>query len=288
MRVRQASIAVSSSSGARSTRALTGFGELMITSCAPTAGRDMNSSGIPRPDCIGSSTASGSPLASAGYRFGTTRTFQPGVSGPAPLDLSAQTSGGVRSSLPSANGSFSGSIGGRLSTFDANAPGRAARSPAMIARRPLSGSMRSSGKVLLHRHVRDAFVHELLALHLEAAPLIERARRRLRVQPHPFRTGGAAVPLGGVENRGADSTPTCITFDRHPSELRQTVVEDEPAGPDDPAVRERDQMRRLRVQSVAVRSERDPLLVHEDAPPQFERLVDLRRAGCQPNLDHSE
>src|SRR3954447_3456475 len=288
MRVRHAPIAVSSSSGARSTGALTGFGELMITSCAPTAGRDTNSSGIPRPDRIGSSTASGWPLASAGYRFGTTRTFQPGVSGPAPLDLSAQTSGGVRSSLPSANGSFCGSIGGRSSTFEANAPGRAARSPAMIARRPLSGSMRSSGKALLHRHVRDAFVHELLALHLEAAPLIERARRRLRVQADPLCTGRTAVPLGGVQNRGTDSTPACIAFDRHPAQLRQAVVEDQPAGPEDPAVLDRDQMRRLRIQPVAVRSERDPLLVHEDAPPQFERLGDLRRAGCEPNLDHGE
>src|SRR4051794_27544664 len=183
MRVRHASIAVSTSSGARSTSALTGFGELMITSCAPTAERETNRSGMPRPDRIGSSDAaesaaarsvSGSPGPSAGYRFGTTLTFQPGVSGPPPPGRMAQTSGGVRSSLPSANGSFPGSMGGRSAIFEPNAPGRAARSPAMMARSPLSGSMRSSGKRLLHRHVRDALFDELLTLNLEAAALVER------------------------------------------------------------------------------------------------------------------
>src|SRR3954447_14949120 len=288
MRVRHASMAVSSSSGARSTSALTGFGELMITSCAPTAGRETNSSGMPRPDRIGSSAGSGWPLASAGYRFGTTRTFQPGVSGPPPSERSAQTSGGVRCSLPSANGSFSGSIGGRSSTFDANAPGRAARSPAMIARRPVSGSMRSSGKALLHGHVRDAFVHELLAPHLEAASLVERACRRLRVQPDPLRAGRTALALGGSDDRRTDSAPACLAIDRHAAQLRQAVVEHQPAGPEDPPALDGHQMRRLRVQSVAVRSERHALLVDEDPAPQFERLVDLRRAGCEPDLDHNE
>ena len=46
---------------------------------------------------------------SAGYRFGTTRTVQPGVSGSPPP--ARWTSGGVRSSWPSRNGSCSGSIG---------------------------------------------------------------------------------------------------------------------------------------------------------------------------------
>ena len=63
----------------------------MITSWAPLAGSDSNSSGWPRPDFpsqLGSAAsdppASPAPV-SAGYRLGTTRTVQPvELAGPPP------------------------------------------------------------------------------------------------------------------------------------------------------------------------------------------------------------
>src|SRR4051794_17296994 len=236
MRVRHASIAVSTSSGARSISALTGLGELMITSCPPTAGRETNRFGMPRPLRSGSSAAaesaaraSGSVSASgrpsAGYRFGTTRTVHPGVSGAPPSGRSAHTSGGVRSSLPSANGSFSGSIGGRSSILELNAPGRAARSPAMIARRPVSGSMRSSGKALLHRHVGDALLDELLTANLIAAALVHGPGARLGVQADPRHSGRARLPLGQLEDRGAYAATAKVALDGHPAESRDGLVE---------------------------------------------------------------
>ena len=84
----------------------------------------------------------------AGYRLGTTRTVQPGVSGGPPFGLTANNSGGVRSSWPSAKGSSSGSMGsGARSWGDSPGapPGRRERSPATIVLAPLSGSVRISG-----------------------------------------------------------------------------------------------------------------------------------------------
>src|SRR4051794_40517801 len=185
---------------------------------------------MPRPDRIGSSAASGSPAPSAGYRFGTTRTSQPGESAAPPPGRSAHTSGGVRSSLPSANGSFSGSIGGRSSIFELNAPGRAARSPAMMARSPVSGSIRSSGKALLPRPVRNALFHELVPLNLEAAALVQRPRRGLRMQADALRARTARLVLRRPEHQRADAAPAQVGLHRHPPEARDPTVEHQSAG----------------------------------------------------------
>ena len=56
----------------------------MITSCAPRAGPAQNRSGF----ALGSGPGSES-LLSAGYRFGTTRTSQPGESGSPPFGRTA-------------------------------------------------------------------------------------------------------------------------------------------------------------------------------------------------------
>src|SRR3954447_10313678 len=232
---------------------------------------------IPRPDRIGSSTASGWPLASAGYRFGTTRTFQPGVSGPAPLDLSAQTSGGVRSSLPSANGSFCGSIGGRSSIFELNAPGRAARSPAMIARSPVSGSMRSSGKRLLHRQVGDALFEELLTLNLKAAALVERSRRDLRVEAYPLGARSSGLKFRSLQERRADAASAHVVLDCHSAEAGKIAVEDESACADHAPADDSNHVERHRIQPVAIGLQGHALLADEDAATQFERLVHLGR-----------
>src|SRR4029453_11903125 len=101
------------------------------------------------------------------------------------------TSGGVWSSCPAANGSLSGSIGGR-GAMSRKAPGREPRSPATITRRPLSGSIRSSGKALLHRHVLDPLLDEGGTVLAVAGRLVQRERVRLGVERD--RLGAAAHP----------------------------------------------------------------------------------------------
>ncbi len=171
IRSRHACIAVATCSTGSSASESTGCGPLMITSCAPVAGSEVNSSvrAAPRAPSRGSEFAAPAELltppgaasgasssraapssagASAGYRLGTTRTVQPGELGTPPPGLTAYSSGGVRSSWPSANGSRSGSIGSgaRSASVSVGAPpGRRERSPATIVRCPLSGSMRISG-----------------------------------------------------------------------------------------------------------------------------------------------
>src|SRR4051812_23583763 len=143
MRSRHTSIARSTCSTGSSASEVTGSGAFTITSCAPVAGRVAKRSTSPRPACRGSSVRP-SPAPRAGYRFGTTRTVQPGVFAAPPDGRHAKTSGGVRSSLPSRKGSLVGSIGGRDSARS-SPPGRPARSPATTVRSPVSGSSRSSG-----------------------------------------------------------------------------------------------------------------------------------------------
>jgi hypothetical protein len=83
MRSRHASTACATCSADRSDRLVTESGALTITSCAPDAGCAVNRSGFA---CGSGVAASGS---SAGYLFGTTRTVQPGVSGPPPFGRTA-------------------------------------------------------------------------------------------------------------------------------------------------------------------------------------------------------
>src|SRR5438445_9185791 len=107
MRSRHTSIAAETSSTVNALSEMTDRGELTITSCAPTAGVDQNRSrlalapgfGAGSPAAVVSAERSGIEALSAGYRFGTTRTLQPGVFGPPPFGRTAYTSGGVRSSL---------------------------------------------------------------------------------------------------------------------------------------------------------------------------------------------
>src|SRR5829696_6063744 len=220
MRVRQASIAVSSCSGASSASDATGSGVLTITSCAPSAGRAAKSSGSPRPRASGSAPAASAPApapasppravarsegSSAGYRFGTARTRQPGPSGAPPSARSAHTSGGVRSSCPPRNGSDSGSSGGAGSTENMP-PGRSARSPATIVRNPDSGSMRSSGipagsaRVALDvgGELALAGVHALLHGREPPAAVVERRRGEGDRALEEARDLALAVPVARV------------------------------------------------------------------------------------------
>src|SRR6516165_6699425 len=159
MRSRHTSIAVTTCSSGSSASAATGWGPLTMTSCAPVAGRALNSSELPlaRDVAVSSGRRASPPsespsgrrsaAASAGNRFGTTRTLQPGPLGSLFGERSAYSSGGVSRSLPSAKGSSAGAIGaGRRAAMDmcGSPPGRRERSPAMIVLCPLSGSILSS------------------------------------------------------------------------------------------------------------------------------------------------
>src|SRR4051812_11295271 len=138
IRRRHMSIAVATWSASRSASDVTGCGALTTTSWAPRAGSAVKSSGRASGAGVGPSGVR------AGKRFGTTRTVQPGVSGGPPPGRTASSSGGVRSSWPSRKGSVAGSIGSG-GVARGPPPGRVARSPATIARSPVSGSTRTSG-----------------------------------------------------------------------------------------------------------------------------------------------
>src|SRR5271165_5025608 len=109
----------------------------------------------------GAATASlGSPRSRAGYRLGTTRTVQPGESGAPPPGRTANSSGGVRPSLPAANGSPAGSICSGGAHVGAP-PGRRERPPATIVLCPLSGSILSSGTFSAGEGVASHVLFEL-------------------------------------------------------------------------------------------------------------------------------
>ena len=150
----------------------------------------------------------------AGYRFGTTLTRQ------SPFSRSAYTSGGVRSSCPAANGSLSGSIGSRGAT-SRKAPGREPRSPATITRRPVSGSMRSSGKALLHGHVLDALLHEGRSVRARTRRARRAAARRsaraARSTPSP---PSAAIRSASREDLGGDAVAAAVALHGEPAEPR--------------------------------------------------------------------
>src|SRR5712692_9791034 len=111
----------------------------MTTSCAPTPFILSNS---PSP-----SRSSSPSMPSAGNRFGTTRSFHPGVFAPPPFLPYTNTSGGVFDSFPTQKGQFFGSLATTVSRRKSF--GRFPRSVEMITHRPVIGSLRNSGKANL-------------------------------------------------------------------------------------------------------------------------------------------
>src|SRR5947209_12756388 len=222
MRSRQTSTAVATFSAGNSDNDVTGSGALMMTSCAPLAEPAQNSSGLASRGGVDESWLS------AGYRFGTTRTSHPGVSGAPPPGRTAYSSGGVRSSWPSAKGSASRSSAGAGSA-ESWPPGRPARSPAMIARCPVSGSIRTSGKRLLHRDVLDPRLAKHRATRPVAGVLIERASVGLRMEHEPAGAGGPRLGVGDLEHRRRDPAPPGVGPHGQPAELDRSAHEQQPA-----------------------------------------------------------
>src|SRR6185503_12546378 len=191
------------------------------------------------------------------YRFGTTRTRQ------LPFSRSAYTSGGVRSSWPAANGSLSGSIGGR-GAMSRNAPGRDPRSPATITRRPVSGSIRSSGKPLLHRHVLDALLDEGGSVLAVPGGLVQRQRVCLGVKGDRTGAGADRHAVGLAQDGRRDPVAPPLARDGEPAEPGHVPAEQQTAGADHGAVVHGDDVGGLGVAPVLVGLERDALLLAED------------------------
>src|SRR6266849_9624020 len=126
-----------------------------VASVAPCSGDSMTTSCAPMPFILSNSPSpsrSSSPsIPSAGNRFGTTRSFHPGVFAPPPFLPYASTSGGVFDSFPAQNGQFFGSLATTLSRRKSF--GRFPRSVEMITHRPVIGSLRNSGNAILLENV---------------------------------------------------------------------------------------------------------------------------------------
>src|ERR687891_462921 len=281
MRSRHTLIALSTWPASSSASEWTGSGAFTITSWAPSAGLDANRSGSPRPPASGSEPGSGSPADSAGYRFGTTRTRHPPL---APGRV--YSSGGVRSSCPAANGSPSRSIGGRGGT-SSQAPGREPRSPATITRSPDRGSMRSSGKALLHRHVLDALLGEAGAALLVAGVEIELQRVGLRVQRHGPRRVPPRHAVRLPQDRGGDPGAAPVRLHGQPAERGNPAAEQQPARAHHALVLDRHDVDGLVVAAVAVRRHRHALLDAEHPLAQVERGVELGIALYGPDVQGS-
>src|SRR4051794_36873182 len=278
MRSRQTSIAVASCSAGSSSSVLTGCGPLTMTSWSPRAALAVNRSRL------ASGGGSGASGESAGYRFGTTRTVQPGVSGAPPPGRTANTSGGVRSSWPSAKGSFSGSMGGAGSARRPP-PGRVARSEATIARRPVSGSTRTSGKRLLHRDVLDSRLDEVGAAGPVAVVSVEVDGVGLGVEDHAPPAARPRLLFGDVEELRAEAPAAVVLLDCQARELDGRARPHESARADDAALLDGDEVQALAIAAVELVGGRHALLAAEDLLAQRDGGVDLGGSGGAANLD---
>src|SRR5205807_10291175 len=204
------------------------------------------------------------------------------LAGPPP-GRRAKTSGGVRSSFPSRKGSVSGSTGGGGSTCQPP-PGRRERSAATIVRRPESGSMRSSGNRLLHRHVVDALLDERLAALRVAVLDVESASRELRVEGDPAGAVLGRAPRRLAKQGAGDSAPPQLAGHHQAPEEGKIAVEHEAAGADHRAVLDRHEVQRLAVTAVALGGQIDALLPTEHLLAELERLLDLVRVDHGPHV----
>src|SRR5204862_6174430 len=129
-----------------------------------------------------------------------------------------------------------------------------------IVRRPVSGSTRTSGKRLLHRHVLDAGVEEDVTARRVPRALVEAHRRGLRIEHHAVAAHRAGAALGLREPRRADAAAPRLAFHDQAAELRLAAVRQHAAGADEPVALERDDLHRGLVVLVDLELERHALL----------------------------
>src|SRR3954454_16830105 len=122
------------------------------------------------------------------------------------------------------------------------APGRVARSAATIVLKPVSGSMRTSGKRALHANVLDPGLHEPAAALRVPGGAVQPAGAGLGVEHDALRPGGVRLLLGEGEQAAADPAPPRLALHQDPAEPARRPREQQPAGADDGAALDRHQV----------------------------------------------
>ena len=215
---------------------MTGCGELTITSCAPTAGADQNRSRLALALGAGSRPL---PRASVGRQRRVqvrhdAHASSPACSGAPPSGRTAYTSGGVRSSWPSANGSASAVELGRRGVALSPPPGSPGARPGddrALAGQRVDPQLGHPAEQLLHRDVLDPRLGEHPAARPVAGQLVELARVGLGVEHEPARRRRR-----GSRRRPARSSAVAIPrrracgSHREPAELRRRADDQQPAG----------------------------------------------------------
>src|SRR2546421_3440 len=98
-------------------------------------------------------------------------------------------------------------------------PGRVARSAATIVLKPVSGSMRTSGKRALHADVLDPGLHEPVAALGVPGGAVHPACAGLGVEHDALRPGCARLLLGEAEQAAADPASTRLAIHHEAAEL---------------------------------------------------------------------
>src|SRR5713226_4946708 len=156
-------------------------------------------------------------------------------------------------------------MAGAGSTRKACAPGRVARSAATIVLKPVSGSMRTSGKRELHADVLDPGLREPAAVFRVPGGAVQPAGAGLGIEHDALGPGGAHLLLGEGEQAAADPAAARPALHHEPAELAGRPVEQQPAGADDRAALDRHQVDRVVVAAVDLLLARNALLVAEHA-----------------------
>src|SRR4051794_6704645 len=161
-------------------------------------------------------------------------------------------------------------------------PGRVARSPATIVRRPVSASTRTSANGLLHGHVLDPGLDEHRAAGAVAVGQVEILRVGLGVEDDPSGAAAADPVVGGSEQAGGDALPAVGDVDGQAAQLHRGADEDQAQRADDAAVLDRQEVDPLAVATVDLVALGHALLLDEHAVAQADGrlalLVALRRA----------
>src|SRR5436190_4817995 len=161
-------------------------------------------------------------------------------------------------------------MAGAGSTRKACAPGRVARSVATIVLKPVNGSIRTSGKRPLHADVLDPRRHERVAALRVAGGAVEPAGPGLGVEHDALRPGGSGLLLAQLEQAPADAPLPGVAVDDEPAQPAGRPLEQQPAGADDGAALERDEVEGVAVAAVDLLLPRDALFVAEHANAELD------------------
>src|SRR5579875_2107721 len=160
-------------------------------------------------------------------------------------------------------------------------------SPTM-ARRPVSGSMRTSAKALLHRHMLDPGLPEHAAVRPVARVLVQLAGVGLGMQDDAPRAGVQALAVGGLQQSGGDVATASGSAHGQAAELRRRADQDDPARGEDLALLDGDEMKALVIAAVELLTLGNALLDDEHVMAQGDRRLELLLAADPADLDRAE